>query len=213
VKRASPGAQPRCRTLASCGDSETCLKLTACGDADRVRHRSIHRDRPALPPRVADRSGAGIGRQSACSPLLPKPARGRVREGAKVLRSGSRAITRRWSGLAIRSSGVVNRLVASRSTPAFVDKMRSPCRGEVGHAQVVRPSDPAAPALRRHHVRCGGIELRWLASPACGNMEPPIHRARCAWDRPLGRGRVACVQRVCRSNSATVMDGISELLQ
>ena len=105
--------------MASCGDSEKCLKLTVCVDADRVRHRRIYRDRPALPPRVADRSGAGIGRQSACSPLLPKPARGRVREGAKVLRSGSRAITRRWSRLAIRSSGVVNRLAASRSTPAF----------------------------------------------------------------------------------------------
>ena len=28
-------------------------------------------------------------------------------------------ITKRWSGLAIRSSGIVNRLAASRSTPAF----------------------------------------------------------------------------------------------
>ena len=122
MKGVSPGAQPRCRTVARCGDSEKCLKLTACGDAARVRHRSIHRDRPALPPRVVERSGAGIGRQSACSPLSPKPARGRVCEGAKVLRSGSRAITRRWSGLAIRSSGVVNRLAASRSTPALSDR-------------------------------------------------------------------------------------------
>lgn len=118
----------------------------------------------------------------------------------------------------VASVGIIRQIIGFNTTQSvsirwFVDKMRSPCRGEVGHAHVVRPSDPAAPALRRHHVRCGGIELRWLASPACGNMEPPIHRARCAWDRPLGRGRVACVQRVLRSNSATVMDGISELLQ
>ena len=125
AKRTPLGAQPRCRMMASCGDSEKCLKLTACGGAARVRHRSIHRDRPALPPREADRSGAGECRRLACSLLSPKLARGKVRQGAKALRNGSSAITRQSSELAAESGGVdrVRPRVADR--PRYAEELKT----------------------------------------------------------------------------------------
>lgn len=145
AKRTPLGPQPRCRTVASCGDSEKCLQLTACGDADRVRHRSIYRAGPALPQREAHRSGAGECRRSACSPLSLNLARGRVRQGANILRNGSSAITKRSSGLAIKPGGVDNRLAASRSTLAFGNRMPEPepClarRRELGSPPLIEPT-------------------------------------------------------------------------
>jgi len=126
------------------------LKLTACGGAARVRHRSIHRDRPALPSREADRSGAGEYRRLACSPLSPKLARGKVRQGAKALRNGSSAITRQSSELAAESGGV------DRVRPRVADRHRSTKEGNT-HMTVTD--------FALHHVVAFMIALASLGNP------------------------------------------------
>ena len=70
-------------------------------------------------------------------------------------------ITKRWSGLAIRSSGIVNRLAASRSTPALGNRM------------------PEPEQCSRDAIRSFSANVRANAKRACSDSRPAVALSAC----------------------------------